>query len=388
MQIASQVRRKTREKMHRCLFLICAGFLVACTFHELMRVSLSTDGDRELRAYSDAPYMLETNGATLIQNTPTLLKLEGNGEIKNAPQELIHEQVVPQYWNPCELKDTNRSEITKSAPKSYMLSNKTAIFLHPGKSGGGTFTERTVQCWRTFMTTCHPHPCKKKADLQSKIVITIRDPIERFVSAFYWRTMIVCDRRDKRKFHRGATKDPERFCKRPLPGELKAIRSYSKDASRLADSLCSPIESVRIRAEKSLRKIEHAKVDLLQWLNFSWHADDLFPIVNEKGITNLEKETDAAVHWIYDRENFEGDHDFQLRSNYADRRRVKGDLVHTSSSLKRRLTSRAEQCLMNYFEKDYEILMEIEQNACKTKGCHEGLQSILERRRLLQKEIT
>ena len=360
-------------------FLIGVGFVVCCTLHQLttlLQLTLSTDGHRGLHEYSDAPFPID--GITI--------KYKNDGTIKNAPQEVIHDRIVPNFWNPCELKDKNAVD-TESVPVSYMLSNKTAIFLHPGKSGGGTFKERSVQCWRTFMKTCHPLPCKK-FDSQSKIIVTIRDPIDRFVSAFYWRLLIVCDRKDKRELSRGATSDPERFCKRNLPGELQVLRNYKKDASILAESLCSPIEKVRARAEKGLRKIEHAKIDLQQWLNFSWHSEDLFPIVTESGITNLESETDAALHWLHNREKFEREDDFQRRSQYAEKRRVAGDLVHTSTGRKKSLTPKAEQCLMKYFMKDYEILQEMEQTACKTEGCHQGLRSILERRSLLLTETT
>eukprot|EP00977_Amphora_coffeiformis_P013238 scaffold3410_cov158-Amphora_coffeaeformis.AAC.12 len=375
--------------MPRLFFLIGAGFVVCCTLHQLTTLlhltNLSVDGGRKLRAYSDTPYVLD--GDYKGTRPPFLIPVKHNSNeiLKNPPQEVVHGRVVPNFWNPCELKDKNLSD-AESVPITYMLSNKTAVFLHPGKSGGGTFKERTAQCWRTLMKTCHPIPCKKKFDSQSKIIVTIRDPIDRFVSAFYWRLLIVCDRKDKRKLSRGATEDPERFCKRPLPGELWVLRNYNKDVNKLAESLCSPIDKVRARAEKSLQKIQHAKVDLQQWLNFSWHPEDLFPVVTESGITSLEIETDESLHWLYNSEKFESEYDFQRRSHYAEKRRVAGDLVHTSSGHKKSLTPEAEQCLLKYFQKDYEILKKMEQTVCKTEGCHQGLQSILKRRNPMSTE--
>ena len=35
------------------------------------------------------------------------------------------------------------------------------LFLHPGKSGGGTFLYRAADAWRLNITECHPRPCNK-----------------------------------------------------------------------------------------------------------------------------------------------------------------------------------------------------------------------------------
>ena len=352
----------------------------------LLQLTLPSDGDWEVQFHKrDDRFVLDDQ----LQGTtsPFLIpiKLELNETRKNPPQEVIHSRTVPKFWKPCELKDNNILD-TEPVPITYMLGNETAIFLHLGKSGGGTFKERSVQCWRLLMKTCHPLPCMKNFDLQSKIIITIRDPIDRFVSAFYWRLLIVCDRNDARQLSRGATEDTERFCKRSSRGELYVLRTYREDVSKLAEKLCSPLDMVRARAERSVQKIRHAQANVQQWLNFSWRPEDLFPVVTENGITSLEDETDAALYWLYDREKFEDEYEFQRRSHYAEKRRVAGDLVHTSSGSKKRLTPKAEQCLMQYFHKDYEILKEMMQTACKTEGCRQGLQSILKRRSPMSSE--
>ena len=65
----------------------------------------------------------------------------------------------------------------------------------------------------------------------------MRDPIDRFVSSFYWRLRVVCNYNDKRKRNKGAAHDPRRFCNRPLVGERRALEYYDKNASRIALSL-------------------------------------------------------------------------------------------------------------------------------------------------------
>jgi hypothetical protein len=91
------------------------------------------------------------------------------------------------------------SSASQPPPELLALSEDVFTFVHPGKGGGGSFLERAQSVWRLNLTECHPNPCNNLLQTQTKgassggktptkkLIISIRDPIDRFVSAFYWR---------------------------------------------------------------------------------------------------------------------------------------------------------------------------------------------------------
>ena len=330
--------------------------------------------------------------------------------VHRRPVAIPYNETVPEWWSPCELihpnsKQTSDARIAKDdvmeqPPISYRLDDSVATILHVGKSAGGTLVERAFQCWRTFMRVCHPRPCRPQQQQISKsssngIIITLRDPIDRFVSSFYWRLLVVCDYNDKRRRNKAAAHNPQRYCNRPLHGERKVMEYYHRDASRFAERLCTADattnQTERTLAMQNLQSMEHAKYTLHDhWLNknvVSWSPENLFPIVTESNLTDIERQTDQAIQWLHDRTHFESSSDFRQRARYAQQRRVAGDVSrHSSRGYQKKLTAAAERCLARYFHKDYELLRELERLACKTDDCHHGLQSILTRRAALLME--
>lgn len=277
-------------------------------------------------------------------------------------------------------------------PRKINLHSKNVIILHIGKSAGGTLNHRVRQEWRIFVEQCHPAPCNdilRKPDNQRYLFVTLRDPIDRFVSAFYWRAFMVCHPDETKRLWDG----PPRGCKaNRYKKEAKILYlEYNLNASRLAQDLCSHDVDVRTNAESALRTIEHAKWSIHDFLDFDWrrHAQRLYPLVVERGIDSFENQTDAAVHWLHKQTQFEPPTAFAQRHLYLQSlNRTGGGVSHSAHALKKNLTVQAEQCLARFYSRDYEILDEVRQLACKTQACRQGLASILSRRASLVVQST
>lgn len=371
----------------RRFLLVAVGMTVCSTLETLWKVTMQAKhrglevyhNTMDDRYYNEFMAQLPENGDDIsIRRNAVVMRQ--HGQVKRG-RRVNKNLSSPSWWRRCELIDKNQSTSTDVEPLSIQLDSNMATLLHVGKSAGGTFVERAFQCWRAFLNICHPGPCQHNRNNDKAIIITLRDPIDRFVSSFYWRLLIVCDYTDKRRRNKAAAHNPRHYCSRPLNGERRVLEYYNKNASKLAEKLCSSNATEKTLARENMKRIEHAQYSLHEhWLNFSWNTQNLFPIVMESNITDMERQTDQAIYWLHHRLQFESAHDFAQRATYASHRRVAGDLVHSSRSTKRWLTAAAEQCLARYFADDYEILLQLQTSTCKTVDCHRGLQSILERR--------
>ena len=273
-------------------------------------------------------------------------------------------------------------------PHKHRFREAQVLVLHIGKSAGGTLIHRVRQQWRLFVEQCHPSPCGAKLQAmnpQPELFLTLRDPVDRFVSAFYWRAYMVCHPDKTKRLWKG----PPRGCHvAKVPAARKEAKiiyiEYNMDASRLAEELCSPDPSVRGNASMALQTIQHAKWTISDFLKFDWKrgsANNLFPLVVERGIDSFENQTDQAVHWLYKRRQFEPEEQFVERHRFLQGQNLTATLAeHSSHQLKKDLTPQAEQCLVQFYRKDYEILDQIRQLACKTEACRQGIASMLARR--------
>ena len=159
---------------------------------------------------------------------------------------------------------------------------------------------------------------------------------------------------------------------------------YNKSASVLAADLCSPNATISNFAEQSLRSIEHAKYHLTDWFNFTWHGERLYPIVVEPdAVPPLRDQVDEAIMWYYSKADFQPQDGFQSRAGHANVTIPFDDprKQHISGQKKVSLTEDAERCLEQYYRKDYKLLQQIMEQGCKSSGCRDGLQSILDRRK-------
>jgi len=277
--------------------------------------------------------------------------------------------------------------------------NKTALILHIGKAGGGTLWARITEDWNINIQRCHPSPCENKVQLWNRgpyMILTIRDPIDRFVSAFYWRLIVICDPNgdDRLPFGKGIDRpEPPVTCKkqRSKRTETQALfHRYGRDANVLAEALYDEDDPDRAeRARADLREIKHAKYSISRWLDFGWKAraeEYIYPVVEEKPY-DLVNQTDEAVRWLYGKLSFEGRDDFETRARTVQwedthmAASVGNETVqHSSKKTNKGLSAKGIDNIARFYREDYELLRELKQLACKSDLCHRAIQSILQRR--------
>jgi hypothetical protein len=277
-------------------------------------------------------------------------------------------------------------------------------FLHIGKAGGGSFFNRVRNFWQIRAMRCHPTPCPEiKAET---FVVSLRDPIDRFVSAFSYNILLLCDPKgDPRKSKGGLPwDDPVHYCLGRNQVFWKnrtdiLFGKYHKNVNSLAESLCDD------EARTDLRQIEH--MDCLQdWLPHHWtlQMDRIFPIVLERGF-DFGAQVDSSLRWVNNLMGFENSSQFERREAFAHGQECK-KLNESASRLaietmskqhsstinnddqKPKLSIRGEVCLAQYYARDYKIIGLMQDKVCKTKECRKAIQSILNRRsRLLSMKL-
>lgn len=273
-----------------------------------------------------------------------------------------------------------------------------AVLLHIGKAGGGTALARIRSTWKLPLGQCHRGgPCPEMMkEIQPRSIITIRDPVDRFVSAFYWRITLYCDPDggDDRTTFEHAAQHPDKYCRSPWDSKGRMIfevvqlfDEYERDANNLAEALYD--NNVQRAAPLFfMGQLTHAKYGIAQWLgegtDFDWReqAPLIYPIVTEKPL-DLEAQVDAAVHWLQKELHFSSDKNFDKRVKRVKSHNDtfdKSAASHSSETKKKPLTPKAIDNIVRYYQEDYELLRELDQLACKSEDCHQGIKSILSRR--------
>jgi hypothetical protein len=240
-----------------------------------------------------------------------------------------------------------------SVPKHRKIPQYQAVMLHVGKAGGGTFDLRTRQWWHvTIEKTCHPQPCLHAsfdlADInETTVFISVRDPVDRFVSAFYWRLQLWCrkDQNETRIAGGPAPRYPHQYCNYYRPAERKVLfERYRENANLLAESLCNDDDNdngdhdhtrrnsnaTMVQAAQDVRLIGHLLASLFHWLGPDWQQKNatLFPIVLEqRGNFSFESQIDDGMRFLQNRKTttFTGTGiidanpvDFRVRQDYVD----------------------------------------------------------------------
>lgn len=98
------------------------------------------------------------------------------------------------------------------------------------------------------------------------LIINVRDPVDRFVSAFRWRSIVLCHPNDTRTRSGPAAKNPHDFCKNGNKRhEEHMLRvTYKSDPNKMAEALCedSPLFEM---AKKDFFMVGHSSL-LTSWL--------------------------------------------------------------------------------------------------------------------------
>eukprot|EP00977_Amphora_coffeiformis_P026947 scaffold31814_cov165-Amphora_coffeaeformis.AAC.2 len=259
------------------------------------------------------------------------------------------------------------------------------------KAAGGTIQSRYNRVWNTHIKHCHPRPCiqpewNTDEDAHPYLMLPLRDPIDRFDSAFYWRLLRVCHPDPELQipnYKELSGRDWDCTTGNGRGYEAQAIHiTYEQNASKLALDLCSPDKKLQKEARKAMSNIGHSQFNIRNWMSFDWQPERVYPIVVEKGFDSIPEQTDEAIRWIWNNTHFEEQSTFQLRSDYVAHKplSVPAQNSHSSTLIKKTLTAEAVECLRTFYQDEYQFLAELGQKACKSEGCQLAIQSILNRR--------
>lgn len=268
-------------------------------------------------------------------------------------------------------------------------------------SSTGTVRERTGADWNISFPQIHPRPRLRQTqeELGNKnrtaIFISLRDPVDRFVSSFYWRLLISCDPEGDTRSPGNAPNNPGKYCTHRVSEREQEILfyRYNRDANELASALCSTNVTKAKLAANDMKRIEHTRHTIVDWLgwNLTVYEDKLFPIVLEPSY-DFKSQVDDVIRWAYNISRFEDESLFLQRQaavytndcissrKKAEKQAEGGSRQHSSSSIKQSLSERNELCVARHFSSDYELLSQIKDMHCQTETCRLAIQSILARR--------
>ena len=302
-------------------------------------------------------------------------------------------------------RQTKTFNITDVAPEDFYAEDskcghsfkEDTVAFHVGKGGGGTLMKHLD----VSVNWVHPHPRPSiNEQLQNgplrTLIFNVRDPVDRFVSAFNWRNAILCHPNDERHWGKkqlrgkrkiGATKRPDEFCKTGYEEEEILLReTYQSSPSVLAEALChdSPL---RPSAVQDFSKVHH-NTTLTQWLDFLVDprlvkntGDDgiqqfiVLPVEKRSGAneTLFEKHIEnLRRHLLSNRYGEDASNKMmrlaeeQKRKREETRSRKRKDMpkheahLHSSEKLvnstKSKLTKLGECCLARYLTDDYRLI--------------------------------
>ena len=217
------------------------------------------------------------------------------------------------------------------------------LFLHVGKAGGGTIMEH-VRDLGFQMLKAHPHPIPHNPEIHTYLM-NLRDPVDRFVSNFYWVGLISCyplSNNETRIFETELRKpmlEPHLYCRnskqdRHANNTMVMVHDlYKGDAEKLMNDMCNfDDKGAREQALESIRLLLHSKYSISYWLtslgdgitkdpmqrnsNSNTSADDssrngtskaatLVGIILEAGF-NFKKQIEDALVFALDQNQKEG----------------------------------------------------------------------------------
>lgn len=145
---------------------------------------------------------------------------------------------------------------------SHALGGSVAFF-HVGKAGGGT-VDHELRRYRIDVLRSHPDPRPSHVrglgpggPLRT-LILNVRDPVDRYASAFRWATKTRCHPRST----------TGHYCNDDDPAQEEMLRvRYASDPNNLAEALCeeSPTRGEAVRDHDLL---QHAKWTLARWIGF------------------------------------------------------------------------------------------------------------------------
>lgn len=294
---------------------------------------------------------------------------------------------IPQFYN-----------YEKENKKCTHNFDDTVTLFHVGKAGGGTF-KRNLQINRISVNACHPRPgtCDNRRKIQKNeghhqsnsttntLVINVRDPVDRFVSAFRWRMAYLLSNVGSKLNAscsnpndvntRKACKQAEGYRKE----KLLLVGKYKSNPNLFAKALCvddSPQHQDGAIAD--FAELHHS-MPLSEWLDFLIDPKQIAPIpdidIQNFIAVPMEEQGDGdemlfeqhieqlSLHLLlirYDR----GIAEDILRRKPPDDGKGKGNCKHSSvifhknkqTSVPSTLSPLGECCLARYLHEDYRLI--------------------------------
>ena len=337
-------------------------------------------------------------------------------------------------------KQRKNKQKTRSFTRRYstQVSPDDALLLHLGKAGGGTISQRFI-AWGFSLEECHGSAWHCFDDYKGGwdhrlAFLTVRDPIDRLISAFNWQVKQTCALHNETRTIANpinlAIQYPDKYCKDTKKHNNLSPTGplFQSSVEIFVSNLCPSsddhevgvkVDTTSTAFESMAWRIPHVRdCSLSSYLGettttktFNWQkqVDNLVPIVMEKG-WDLKQAVDESIIALFyhsssnlfqQGENDDNEWLFTMRQTLATCPVVDNDnnllegvdddarsqtKLHTSALSKdgteKYLSKRSQQCLAKYYQRDYEILQELlDLNACKTEQCVLAIQSILNRRK-------
>ena len=181
-------------------------------------------------------------------------------------------------------------------------------FFHLGKGGGGT-VGALLKTYGINYRKCHPIPHYHLLEPPGLVLVNIRDPVDRFVSAFNWRTLLFCrppSEETRQKNHRVAQR-PYDYCFKRTKGDGDLVSEvdilhniYAKDVNRMAEAFCRDNQDQQAtttkhprdgntstivvlgRAYEHAQTVIHGKFRLTEWLKGLYDTKEFPPIPQQQ----------------------------------------------------------------------------------------------------------
>jgi len=295
------------------------------------------------------------------------------------------------------MSGANASSVSASPPHAIEIP---ALYLHPGKTGGGTVDAR-FRLWNVRVAkTCHPHPCRSQVRKAQQVLISIRDPVDTFESAFNWRTWELCSAKNetRKAVPTDLTGDDwfeaawhtDQFCRDYwfFPKEARILqKKYAGNPNNLAEAMC---DGGRVGEEARLdwKQIRHAQEPLSDWLpKHGLEKINLAAMVLEPGF-DFEDQIFSVARWAVSQSL--GDdvaHDLDIR-NKSMIEQVSDEDLHSSAQSSYHpppLSKLGQCCMARHLATSYELIPKLATSACKgslADACKAALTSIYTRRQV------
>mmetsp|Transcript_27082 Transcript_27082/g.56534 ORF Transcript_27082/g.56534 Transcript_27082/m.56534 type:complete len:508 (-) Transcript_27082:95-1618(-) len=269
---------------------------------------------------------------------------------------------------------------------------KSVQFFHLGKGGGSTIYFQLLDYHLVFERS-HPSPnfdSKLFKGPTTTLIFNIRDPVDRFVSAFNWRSLLYCRDGDKRKpYFKGKSNSryppylyPDKVC---LAGnkteKILLHEEYQSDPNPLGEALCEDSPNFAYASEK-VKNIAHARLSLNDWLSFLIDPD-IYPAITTTGINKvmaitaeprvennntslLDWHTQQAIIELYSDSGLSSDQidDIMKHKPQVNAKSEKKSEMMTHSSISSStskltpppLRTLGECCLARFFHDDYRLM--------------------------------